>query len=482
MGGSADVDRRGRRPRLRAGPEPGRGDQAGGQALGADGGPNAAPRQLGVDALEVAILDRTRALPRKFRRITGDRLAALLQDDVEPDDPGTEAPTQIPPEPTVPRPWSARAATQVDAVRAAGTEPVTVAAPVAVVVGTGLIGASVGCALTAAGYAVHLQDRQSSHARVAAGLGAGTVEPAGPGRCRTWSSSPCRRTRSPGRGGQSLEAYPRATVTDVGSVKAGVLDALWRRAVDLTRYVGSHPMAGSQHSGPDDRPGRPVRRPHLGGHAAPPLRRRLGGPVVQAAVRACGARPVVMDVDDHDAAVARVSHLPHLLSVLMAGHLTTVPEGDLVLAGPGAARRHPGGGQRPRAVGADRRRQLRRGAERAARRPGPAGPAGQGRGGDAGRRGAARPAASAGWPGRARSRASTAPRRWRTARSSWRSPTSPARWPGCSARSRTAGVNVEDIAIEHDPVREVGYLALSVAPEASDDLVARMVAHGWSVV
>jgi prephenate dehydrogenase len=45
----------------------------------------------------------------------------------------------------------------------------------------------------------------------------------------------------------------------------------------------------------------------------------------------------------------------------------------------------------------------------------------------------------------------------------------------------SAGVNVEDIAIEHDPVREVGYLALSVAPEASDALVASMVAHGWTV-
>ncbi len=70
-------------------------------ALGSDGGPNATPRTLGVAALEVAILDRTRALPRKFRRITGDRLAALLDDDVEPADPGPEAPPQLPPEPTV---------------------------------------------------------------------------------------------------------------------------------------------------------------------------------------------------------------------------------------------------------------------------------------------------------------------------------------------------------------------------------------------
>jgi proteasome alpha subunit len=55
-----------------------------------------------VDALEVAILDRSRALPRKFRRITGDRLAALLRDEIEPEDPGTETPPHIPPEPPVP--------------------------------------------------------------------------------------------------------------------------------------------------------------------------------------------------------------------------------------------------------------------------------------------------------------------------------------------------------------------------------------------
>jgi proteasome alpha subunit len=53
------------------------------RGLGSDGGPNAAPRALGVEALEVAVLDRTRAMPRKFRRIKGDRLAALLADGPE---------------------------------------------------------------------------------------------------------------------------------------------------------------------------------------------------------------------------------------------------------------------------------------------------------------------------------------------------------------------------------------------------------------
>jgi proteasome alpha subunit len=55
-----------------------------------------------VDALEVAILDRSRLLPRKFRRITGNRLAALLRHEIEPEDTGTETPPHIPPEPPIP--------------------------------------------------------------------------------------------------------------------------------------------------------------------------------------------------------------------------------------------------------------------------------------------------------------------------------------------------------------------------------------------
>ena len=71
------------------------------RALGSDGSGNGQSRTLGVDALEVAILDRTRALPRKFRRIAGDRLAALLTEDIEPSDPGHVQPPTLPPEPAV---------------------------------------------------------------------------------------------------------------------------------------------------------------------------------------------------------------------------------------------------------------------------------------------------------------------------------------------------------------------------------------------
>ncbi len=59
------------------------------RALGSDGGPGAPVRELGVEALEVAVLDRTRALPRKFRRVTGPRLAAVLDGGAVPADAGS---------------------------------------------------------------------------------------------------------------------------------------------------------------------------------------------------------------------------------------------------------------------------------------------------------------------------------------------------------------------------------------------------------
>ncbi|HEU5484140.1 MAG TPA: proteasome subunit alpha [Microlunatus sp.] len=68
------------------------------RALATDGGPNTAPRELGASALEVAILDRSRALPRKFRRIKGAWLTELLDSGTVPPDPGPEPPPSLPPD------------------------------------------------------------------------------------------------------------------------------------------------------------------------------------------------------------------------------------------------------------------------------------------------------------------------------------------------------------------------------------------------
>jgi proteasome alpha subunit len=102
MGGSAEVITETVRQGYQAGLSLSEAARLAVRALAGDGGHAAAPREIGVEALEVAILDRSRTLPRKFRRITGDRLEALLTDEVEPVDTGHEAPVQAAAEPAVP--------------------------------------------------------------------------------------------------------------------------------------------------------------------------------------------------------------------------------------------------------------------------------------------------------------------------------------------------------------------------------------------
>ena len=132
----------------------------------------------------------------------------------------------------------------------------------------------------------------------------------------------------------SLSRWPTAVVTDVASVKGSVADAVRDGGGDLTRYVGSHPMAGRERSGagaargdlfdgrawvvvPTDQ-SRPdaVDLVAPGGH-----RRRLGG-------QRHGA-------GEHDAAVAVVSHVPQVAASLVAGRLRDVSDPAVALAGQG---------------------------------------------------------------------------------------------------------------------------------------------------
>ena len=63
---------------------------------------------------------------------------------------------------------------------------------------------------------------------------------------------------------------------------------------------------------------------------------------------ACGAiAGADVSPDEHDLAVARISHLPHLLAALIAGRLADAPAEHLALSGPGRARRDPGRRRRP---------------------------------------------------------------------------------------------------------------------------------------
>ena len=121
----------------------------------------------------------------------------------------------------------------------------------------------------------------------------------------------------------------------------------------LARYVGSHPMAGSERSGPlaasaalfDGRPWA------VTPHAALD---RGGGRPGRGAGPACGADAGARSPRrSTTAAVARTSHLPHLLAVLTAGQLADAPARAPLAVRPGRARRDPDRRGRPGPVGAD---------------------------------------------------------------------------------------------------------------------------------
>ena len=341
------------------------------------------------------------------------------------------------------------------------------------IIGAGLVGASIGCALTAAGYQVHLEDRVPSHAIVAAGRGAGVVTAASPASVRlvVVATPPASVAATVD---EALDRFPLATVTDVASVKSIILDGI--DAADAHRYVGSHPMAGSQFSGPltadaelfVDRTW--VITPTQG-NAADDVGR------VQALAEICGAKVVWMDPERHDRAVAQVSHLPHLMSILTAGHLREVPREHLPLAGQGIR-------DVTRIAGSDPGlwRQILWGNREAVRAE------------LAGIRADLDelftvlddPAALEAFLARGRAGATSLPGKHGQAADDFVAitieiPDTPGALARLFADIDRAGVNVEDLSIEHDPSRLTGHLSVAVAATAVDTLTEAMHAGGWQV-
>lgn len=200
------------------------------------------------------------------------------------------------------------------------------------VVGTGLLGTSVGLAARRAGIEVWLTDVNHEHVRTASGLGAGTPAPAEGIAQLTVVAVPPDHIA-----GTVVEALERGgVVTDVGSVKSLPLEQIADHADEdrLACYVGSHPMAGSERSGPlaasgglfDGRPWAITPHVHSSAEAVT---------LVESLARLCGAEPVRLSPVEHDRAVARISHLPHLLAVLTAGQLAEAQPDHLSLSGQG---------------------------------------------------------------------------------------------------------------------------------------------------
>ncbi len=204
--------------------------------------------------------------------------------------------------------------------------------PVVRVVGTGLLGTSVGLGLSAAGHRVLLADPSPTALALARDLGAGEADRGDAPPDLVLVAAP------PDVTAQVLVAelarHPQATVTDVASIKDGLREAVEAAGGDPDRYVGGHPMAGAERSGPvaargDLFLGRPwVVCP---GPRTPQWRVEQ----VSAVAGRLGATPVRMGPAEHDAAVALVSHVPQLAASLVAARLQHAPDAAVALAGQG---------------------------------------------------------------------------------------------------------------------------------------------------
>ena len=203
------------------------------------------------------------------------------------------------------------------------------------VIGTGLIGTSLGIALSAKGFDVSLDDPSPTACRLARDLGAGhlaaQLDPEDEPDIVVVAAPPDVTADVVVA---ALERWPRSVVTDVASVKQTVLDRVLRSGVDASRYVGSHPMAGRERSGAaaarrDLFDGRAwVVVPHEGSAEQAVDAIREIATLVGSAVR-------VMPAREHDEAVAAVSHVPQVAASIVAACLRELPEPAVGLAGQG---------------------------------------------------------------------------------------------------------------------------------------------------
>jgi prephenate dehydrogenase len=329
--------------------------------------------------------------------------------------------------------------------------------------------------LRARGIEVGLRDVDDATLQAAVARGAGVAAPAG------WPADLAVAAVPPSATAAVVAALlddpAVGTVTDVASVKGPLAEALAAHP-QRARYVGGHPMAGREVSGPagareDLFQGRPW--VVCGHEAASPVALEHATEVAVLA----GARPVRLSPAEHDDAVALVSHTPHLVAALVAARLGQAPEQEVRLAGPGV-------GDVTRVAGSDPRLWTEiLTANAQAVRPVLAALRDDLDGVlaalDASDAGAVAAVLRAGVDGRAR----LPGKHWHPHETYDTVLVRLSDRPGQLARLfgdvGDAGVNVEDVRIEHVPGERVGEVELDVVRGAGPVLVAALLAAGWSV-
>ncbi len=340
------------------------------------------------------------------------------------------------------------------------------------IVGAGLIGASLGIGLKAEGWDVTIADADPDVAALAQSLGAGESLATDAEPSLVIIAVPPAVAAA--EVAQALTRWTKAIVTDVASVKAPIARAAAETG-HAERYVGSHPMSGREVSGSLAAQGDLFRaRPWV---VCPNGATTAATAAVTHLAEALGADVVMMEAEDHDVAVARVSHTPQVVASAVAAALGDLGEADVALAGQGLRDVTRIAGSDPRmwediarlnsaalrhTVGlvVDDLTRVREASDIGV--------------------------AVADLVSRGRKEAARIPGKHGGTKREWADvtvivPDEPGQLLRLLTDVAGIGVNVEDIAIEHSPRQPVGLTTLIVDPKRSADLAAALTESGWDV-
>lgn len=178
----------------------------------------------------------------------------------------------------------------------------------ATIIGTGLIGGSVGMALRAEGWHVAAEDVDRAVAMRAVELGAADTVGVDPASDLVVLAGPVGVI--PALAKRAL-AETCAVVTDVGSTKAQICEA-----IDDPRFIGGHPMAGSEQDGIEGARG-DLFRGAMWVLTPTDFTEETSLAMVAGIVSKLGAEVIALAPTVHDRIVAQVSHVPHLTAAAL---------------------------------------------------------------------------------------------------------------------------------------------------------------------
>lgn len=348
------------------------------------------------------------------------------------------------------------------------------------VVGTGLIGTSVALAAGAAGYDVQLDDRDPDRLALAMSIGAGRAwsEAAGPVELAVAAVPPAAVGSVVHR---LISSAVATTVTHLASVQGDPQRQIETSDPAFTGFVGSHPIAGRERTGPHHASAELfAQRPWI---VCPTER---SSPAAIAAVSdlaiACGALVTVMSAGEHDALLARLSHVPQLMASALAGALVGLSRSEAALAGTGlrdtSRLADSDAGLWAEIVAANPlavARALRRVLE-----PLDALAATLDSGDAEASHAAVRALLTRGRSGRDLLAGKHGQRAVRYAAVAVVVPDEPGRLARLLADAAAGSVNVEDIRVDHSPGQPFGVVELDVAPEQAEALERALAERGWT--